>query len=79
MRSRLRFWRRDPIIKGILVLMAKIIEIIRVTKLVYSGQCFKLNKEDRTAKAVAMVSRCDLSNAECKDAEILLSITGKTV
>jgi hypothetical protein len=79
MRSRLRFQRRELLIKEALVLMAKIIEIIRITKLVYSGQFFKLSKGVRVAKAVAMVSRSDLSSAECKDAEILLGISGITV
>jgi hypothetical protein len=79
MRSRLRFRRRELLIKEALVLMAKIIEIIRITKLVYNGQFSKLSKGVRMAKAVAMVSRSNLFNAECRDVEILLGITGKTV
>jgi hypothetical protein len=75
MRSRPRFRRRELIIKGALVLMAK---IIRITKLVYSSQFFKLSKEVKEAKVDAMVSRRDLFNAECKDAGILPSITGLT-
>jgi hypothetical protein len=79
MRSRLRFRRRELLIKEALVLMAKIIEIIRITKLVDNGQFSKLSKEVRAAKAVAMVSRPDLFNAECKGAENLLTIIGMTV
>jgi hypothetical protein len=79
MRSRLKFRRRELIIKEALVLMAKIIEIIRIIKLLCRDQCFKLSKEVKAAKAVATVSRPDLFNAECKDAKNLLIIIGMTV
>jgi hypothetical protein len=77
--SSLKFRRRELIIKGALVLMAKIIETIRITKLVYNGQLSKLSKEVRAAMAVAAVSRPNLFNAECKGAKILLTIIGVIV
>jgi hypothetical protein len=79
MRSRLKFRRRELIIKEALVLMAKIIEIIRITKLVYNGQLSKLSKEVRAAMAFAAVSRLNLFNAECKGAKILLTTIGVIV
>jgi hypothetical protein len=58
--------------------MVKITETTRITILVGSSQLSKPNKWVRAAMAVVAVSSPNLSSAECKDAEKLPGIIGRT-